>query len=490
MMPRYVSVCAMLLCLAGAIMAEAPTVSAKAEYEQKNWKTYPVESAAAIPGRSDALNEWGGWKEKKIAEGTGFFHTAKAGGRWWLVDPAGHAFYSAGVNSVRPGLSKFTRRQCEKRFGSLEKWAAQATADLRALGYNTAGSWSNLEILLTAATPPLAYCSMGTEVIGGKAPTGFLQGFARARNLGGMGYGHWKYPGDCIPVFHPDFPAFCENAAAGLAVRAKDPRLLGYFTDNELNLPVLRNYLEIDPADAGMAVCREEAWTWWKARKGESANVGDVTAEDEEAWVEHVFTHYFRTVCAAIRRHDPNHLILGSRFHGKLTRNPGAFRAAAAAGVDVISVNLYKVWRPEAERFATWAQWADKPVLVTEWYAKAEDSGFSNRKGAGWLVRTQEDRARFYETFVLGLLRQPNGVGFHWFRYTDDDPPENGDLTGGELSNKGIYNNFFQPYAPLAETMSAVNHRIYELITALSEKSLSTPPEEKPAGLEVGPDTN
>lgn len=484
-MTRILLAGAAALCGAFPVRAE---ISAKAENGQKTWKSYPAESAAGIPGEPDAVTPWGGWKKLRLASGSGFFRTAKADGRWWLVDPDGHAFYSAGVNSVRPGLSKFTRAQCERKYGSLANWAAQATADLRALGFNTIGSWSTLE-LLRSVTRPLPYCAMGTEAVGAAAATGFLQGFARRAGLGNMGYGHWKYPGDCLPVFHPDFPAFCESAAATLAPMVKDPNLIGYFTDNELNRPVLKNYLELDPADSGMASTREEAWRWWKARKGEAASAANISDDDEEAWIEHVFAAYFRIVNPAIRRHDPNHLILGTRLHGRLTRSPGAFRAAAAGGVDVISVNLYKVWRPERERFAPWEQWADKPILVTEWYAKAEDSGFSNAKGAGWLVRTQQDRAAFYETFVLGLLRQPNSVGFHWFRYTDDDPPDNGDLTAEELSNKGIYTNFFEPYSPLTSVMGALNHRIYGLL-----KTLTITPgpssQEKPSVLEVGPDAN
>ena len=37
------------------------------------------------------------------------------------------------------------------------------------------------------------------------------------------------------------------------------------------------------------------------------------------------------------------------------------------------SLNYYNQWGPQPADFSDWAQWADKPVLLTEWYAKAMD---------------------------------------------------------------------------------------------------------------------
>jgi hypothetical protein len=45
----------------------------------------------------------------------------------------------------------------------------------------------------------------------------------------------------------------------------------------------------------------------------------------------------------------------------------------------------------------------------------------ANITGAGWTVRTQKDRGRFYQNYTLGLLKQPGCVGWHWFKYMDND---------------------------------------------------------------------
>jgi len=79
-----------------------------------------------------------------------------------------------------------------------------------------------------------------------------------------------------------------------------------------------------------------------------------------------------------------------------------------------------------------------KPFLVTEFYAKGEDSGMPNHTGAGWLVHTQDDRGLFYENFVLALLESRACVGWQWFKYQDNDPDDPHAEASNRDSNKGI----------------------------------------------------
>lgn len=50
--------------------------------------------------RKASRDPYGGWTQGPAFEATGFFHTQKRDGRWYLVTPAGHPFYSLGVNTV------------------------------------------------------------------------------------------------------------------------------------------------------------------------------------------------------------------------------------------------------------------------------------------------------------------------------------------------------------------------------------------------------
>jgi len=73
---------------------------------------------------------------------------------------------------------------------------------------------------------------------------------------------------------------------------------------------------------------------------------------------------------------------------------------AAGRHVDVLSVNYYHAWTPAAEKLELWTRESGRPVLVSEFYAKGADTGMENKNGAGWLVRTQQDRGRFYENSI------------------------------------------------------------------------------------------
>lgn len=53
--------------------------------------------SAGAPGRS----RWGGWANGPKLKGTGYFRTEKVDGKWWLVDPDGHVFFSSGIANVR-----------------------------------------------------------------------------------------------------------------------------------------------------------------------------------------------------------------------------------------------------------------------------------------------------------------------------------------------------------------------------------------------------
>ena len=128
-------------------------------------------------------------------------------------------------------------------------------------------------------------------------------------------------------------------------------------------------------------------------------------------------------------------------------------------------MNYYRVWTPVQDELARWERHAGKPILITEWYAKGVDSGMANTSGAGWLVKTQRERGQFYENFTLGLLQSKVCVGWHWFKYIDNDPDDKTVDPSNIDSNKGVVNNRYVPYQPLLDSMKRLNQRAYGLIS-------------------------
>jgi hypothetical protein len=415
------------------------------------WSEYPTRTLDRVTGfqplaEAPRTDPYGGRLDRK-QRATGFFHSAKLGGRWYLIDPSGNPYIQAGICSLGPGKSATNRKNLEARFGTPEKWAAQTSDMLRSNGFTGCGGWSDMDLLRTAPHR-LAYCTTGN----------FMGDFGRSQHLTHQQAGHLGYVNDFIPVFHPNFEAACDTAAQKLAETKEDPFLLGHFSDNELPDPpdLLDRALRLDSDDPG----RKAAEIWLAARKpGAPGSPGD---DDREAFRGYVYDRYFRVTAAAIRKYDPNHLCLGPRMHGPFLKSASVMQAAGKY-LDALSLNVYNYWTPPAELMAMWNGQSGKPFLVTEWYTKGEDSGYPNTSGAGWNVPTQKDRGWFYQNFTLALLETKNCIGWHWFKYLDNDPDDLTTDPSNRDSNKGLVNLRYEPYADLAAAMKSLNANIYAL---------------------------
>jgi hypothetical protein len=406
-----------------------------------------------------ATGRYGGRVDKK-AEATGFFYPKKIDGRWWLIDPDGNQFINVGVCSVNIGKSVISKEPALKMFGTPEKWAQFSTELLAGHGFNGTGGWSDTELLRTVPqriTYTLSWNFMGS--------------FGRSKKIVWQEPGHLGYPNRCIPVFHPDFEKFCDEYAKQLSATKNDPWLLGHFSDNEL--PIVSDMLDrsllLDAKNPDLRYGYEAAKKWLDHRKAKDAGPKDITDADRQAFLAYAIERYCKITTDAIRRYDPNHLCLGPRLHGGALRMPEMFRAAGNY-LDVIAVNYYGAWGPDAKRMAMWSKESGRPFMITEFYAKGHDTGLPNNSGAGWLVQTQKDRARFYQHFTLGLLESKSCVGWHWFKYRDNNPEDLSTDPSNRDSNKGIIDYKYKPYVKLLEDMKKLNNEVYALIDYFDSK--------------------
>ena len=401
-------------------------------------------------GADPGYSKYGGLAGTKLPA-TGFFRTAKHQGRWWLVDPEGHLFIHKAICCVGPGGSENYKRNLAKKYGTEDAWAESTMAVLKELGFNGTASWSKDELLASASKRPV-YTRKWS----------FMSSYAKQRGYAKMGTGHYNFKAGVTYQFDPEFEAFANEYAKQLATTKDDPYLLGHFCDNELpfRIECLDKYLKLEKTEPGY----QAAWKWLRERKGEeNPGLGSITDEDRKAFLGFSMDRYYEVVSRAIRKHDPNHLYLGSR----LIRVSGIESAMRAYGkyADVMSINWYGAWMLEPERTANWAEWTDKPFIISEWYAKGHDvPGLTNESGAGWLVKTQKERGYYYQNMALNLLARRNAVGWHWFRYSDNDPEDSTTDPSNRNSNKGIVNVEYELYTDLTDAMKQVNKQAYRLI--------------------------
>ena len=430
------------------------------------------------------------------AKATGFFRVEERDGRWWYVDPNGRPFYLVGTDHVG-----FDGHWCEKlgyapygrvakaKYGDEQKWAAATIDRLKAWGFNalTAG---NSESLRHRGLPHLQFASFGSDFAGHNdlSPKSTWTGFPN--------------------VWSPDWPDHCDATARRLcAPRKDDPWLIGYFLDNELEWygRVFRDEGLFDEAWKKPAThTAKQAWVQFvKAHfGGDLAKINAAlktsfpdfvamgrdtsphtieTAEHREVarlWVRATAERYFRGCAEAIRRHDPNHLIVGCRFAG---RAPGIWDVAGQ-WCDVVSLNLYPMIDVERgvpadviDFIDTCQREAKKPMMLTEWGFPGLDAGLPSRHGAGMRVDTQEQRAQCFTHFQNLLFRLPYMVGSAHFMYLDE-PAQGISTSFPEDSNYGLINGDDVPYPPITSAATKLNPDACRLHLEGGAKAAVIPP--------------
>lgn len=439
-------------------------VAKSKEKEYGEWKDYPTRCLETLsgyhPGSPAPLDKYGGRTDVRFPA-TGFFHALKVKGRWWVVDPLGNAFINIGMVDVAPASTETEQAAMKSEFGDVPQWAEKTSELLSECGFNALGAWSNVDVFrqtVKQRSKPLAYTIMKN----------FMSDYGKKRGGTYQDPGHTGYPDRTIFVFDPAFEGFCDEYARGLAGNKDDPNLFGYFSDNELpfeRLSLDRYLGKKDTADYGCRAAR----AWLKEKGIEAGSIGaggivdGITDTVRNEFLAYMAERYYSIVSKAIKKYDPNHLYLGSRLHSNELKVEPFFRVVGKY-VDVIAINYYRVWTPVAADMHNWEAWSGKPFLVTEWYTKGEDSHMTNYSGAGWIVKTQEDRGKFYQNFALALLESKVCVGFQWFKYQDNDPTNTRADPSNTDANKGIVNTHYQLYQPLVLRMRALNKEVYSLV--------------------------
>lgn len=386
----------------------------------------PVEHAR------DAWTEEGSYRRLR-SDSTGFYRVEKIGDRWWLIDPNGYATINRAVCCMPTTDIQHNYDMCY------------------AAGFNSSGNFLSSE-----SQTMKVYNAQNLRQWGYTRRVPFYAGYAKVR--------HKYYPNTpdalknndtYIFALDPLFARYCDSIAALRIEPYKDERqMIGWFTDNEI--PFQNTQLQLLVRDLPEGdTCRTLAIEW-AANHGLSVedcvNATSALTEDlKNQFVAYVGAAYYRTVYEAIRRYDPNHLIMGSRLHGRPRTNLHLV-AASHQYTDVTSVNFYDRYQPIDQ--ITLPQWTqDHPCIVGEFYIKDITRQSKEQSGAGWYVKDQVSRGYWYEHVVLQLIESKCYIGWQYFRYGDDP----------DGSNKGMTDVNNNEYTALTERMRIVNEQTYAL---------------------------
>lgn len=445
-----------------------------------------------------AFSRWGGWRERRL-EATGFFRTHHDGQRWWLVDPEGCLFWSAGLDCVRvdteaayAGLEKaltwmpdpegpygeiywfrgeparainYLMANFIRAFGPIEwrpRWAEIALGELRRLGFNTVANWSEWETAREAGFP-----------------------YVRPLNLRLRGT-------PCVFRDFPDVfaPSFAEEAAAyaeQLRETSEDPALIGYFLMNEptwgfaaetpaagmlfatpacATREALASFLgERYGSDAALARAWGMEVTARELREGEWRRPLTPAAQaDLAAFSTVMVARLFDALSEACRRVDPHHLNLGARYYTA----PPEWALAGMGSFDVFSTNCYQ--ERVDRRLGEVSRRLARPVIIGEWHFGALDVGLP-ASGIG-RVQDQAARGQAFRVYTEDAAAQPWCVGAHYFTLYDQSALGRFD---GENYNIGFLDVCNRPYEPLAVAARASHERLYQVAAGEAEPYAEAP---------------
>ena len=420
-------------------------------------------------------DKWGGWKDGPQFEKTGGFYTRKVNGKWWIVDPDGHLWWSHGPVRVTPssgitplatpagdrrhwfaelpardepllgafyetrdellwphhlkrGIDQvydFSAANIRRKYGEnwFEIWADLAHRRLRSWSCNTMANSSDSRICLMDRTPYTERYEIHSRVIEGH--TG----------------GWWAF---CDP-FDPSFREEAKRMTEVYRAEFEDPWCIGFFVDNEHNwgMPctMAMAVLKSSADQTAKGVFRERLMSkygeigklnerWGTSYAGWDAFMADKAGpdasggaqEDLEAFSAEIADNYYRIIREEMKRANPRKLYLGCRWAGR----PPAFTVKAAAKYcDVLSYNIYS----KDVRSFMLPDGIDAPVLIGEFHFGALDRG-PFCPGL-ILLRDQCLRADTYKNYVRSAVEHPQIVGAHWHQLSDQ--PTSGRFDGENM---------------------------------------------------------
>lgn len=398
---------------------------------------------------------------KNLQEGRSF-SVQQRDGIAWLVKPDGERFFSFGVCCVEMGVSRDefdpdnSSYAAWQHYPDAAQWAEAALKRLTSWGFTTIGGWSDFRTLRQCRDP---------EVM-----------FAPVLHIGSTAGAPWWDMWDPKIISRMD-----EVAREQIMAFRDDPRLIGYYSDNEMgwwNATLFKMTLEQSPTSGQrqrlMEVLRETYHSRWPELLKDFEPEGAASWQEIEQrgmlylrpggkgirvmrrFLGVLAERYYSLVRGIIRKYDQRALILGDRYQSFYY--PEVVRASAPY-VDAVSSNLNASWSDGTfARFYlnTLHALTSKPVLVSEFYLAAMEnrSGNKNNHGVFPVVATQKERATSLQHTLHALLKTPYVIGADWFQYHDEPTHGRGD---GENFNFGLVDIHDQPYESLTSTAAALD---------------------------------
>ena len=382
------------------------------------------------------------------AEPGAYFHLTEDGGVWTLRTPAGEPFLMRGVNHYGDGSGM--PWDLTEEYGTREAWRTSLPGRLRDWGFNylppsvgpTAinpktvdgpGSGAKL-VTRTPEWPPEHFAALDM-------PFTYMLAYPRQYMSG---------PG--LPdVFGEEFAAGVEEVCARVCGTLKnEPDLIGYhLSHNPPWHPRTGSFDTWIDDITGPGTAGRRAWVRlmrriygtidrWRAVYGVPIDSFDDietldrplqgyinTREhlrDREAFMARICEKWYSTYHAAVRRHDPHHLILGDRNTLHLQPLPAWAVRTMRPYIDVLSVNVMGPKPVQLELLEQVTRHWDGPILIADGGAGVYHG---EPRKSGWAARDLAEYEAVYAGQVELSVDHPQVIGFAWCGFYETPAPSN-----------------------------------------------------------------
>ena len=452
-------------------------------------------AASGLGGGSDSgavryarRDKYGGCPDIQL-EATGFFHVEKAD-RWWLVTPEGNAFLAFGLNHAgyRPLSQSANRDFWLEQFGAesqedeafVSGFRDKVRRDMDGFGFNHLGTHSSMRPYTPGFSPYVAR-SVFVDIP------------------------HWKEPTEkeFLDVFSEEFKNHCDAMAQRNAEPIQDdPYVLGYsmtdcpiFTDEDTaeresnvygakrkGLPtwprVLRNLPGDSPGKTAYVECVRELYSDDIAKFNAAYGTGFASfgalasavdwrpdadldnadeTRDSTEFLKRVVERYYQETTRAIRKYDPNHMILGNKINGNVN-TPDFIIELADRYMDLIFYQTFGYYDEQKEHLDRWAKVTGKPFFSGDSSYSVPGEGMPDPYGPH--SKDQQERARVSLEFAEKAFARPDFVGWSHCGWMDSST----ELPGQDIKqHSGLQDIRGKYHEPMLEALSDFSRRMYDI---------------------------
>lgn len=442
-----------------------------------------------------------GSRGKRGLNRTGWFHVEQVDGKSVLVDPLGNQFFSLGLNSFASLSDTYTKvsgreqvyawlpdrsdtgpfaagwrtdakedysfyvSNLVRKYGipfDQGGWYARQVDRVRKWGFNTAGAFSTL----VPGGPRIPY----------------------AAHLGA--FPSYQIGSSGLPdIYHAGFAEELDaNLATELANYRDDPYVIGYMFFNELPWASLRT--QVTGSDANVVASKNvlldqlqttyasisefnDAWdmdatSWSELVSMSFAPTTDAAVDDLDAFTVTFLDEFYRLFAETIRKHDPNHMVIGDRWATAVIADDklqGQLATAAGKHLDVLTYNYYS-WDLSLDRINNiYSNSGQTPVIITEFHYGEPTHGLTF---AARMAANETEKGKLYRNYVEKAAASGMVVGTHWFSLLDQAG------TGrffqgfnGEAGAIGLTDVTDRPYKKMLTNVMEANYSVYNLMEGL-----------------------